>query len=124
MPSLRLMLPLALACTATVHTQPAALPTPESVLGHRAGADYKLATYDESVAYFQKLDAASDRMTMVAVGKSTQGRTFQMALISSPENLKNIGRLREIARRLAHPDGLSDVEARALAREGKAFVHI
>ena len=35
------------------------LPTPESVLGFRVGADFHLATYDESIAYFQALAAAS-----------------------------------------------------------------
>lgn len=109
---------------AAVSTQGPALPTPESAFGFRPGADYKLATYEDVVAYFEALDAASDRMTMVEAGTSTQGRTFRFALISSPENLKNIGRLREIARRLAHPDGLGETEARALAREGRAFVHI
>jgi len=100
------------------------LPTPESVLGFRPGADYKLATYDDAVKYFRALDAASDRMTLVEMGQSTQGRTYVMALISSPENLAKIGRLREIAQRLAHPAGLTDADATALAREGKAFVHI
>ena len=112
------------AGSAGVRTQAPALPTPESSFGFRPGADYKLATYEDVVAYFQKLDAASDRMTMVEAGTSTQGRTYHLALISSPENLKNIARLREISRRLAHPDGLGEAEARALAREGKAFVHI
>jgi hypothetical protein len=46
------------------------------------------------------------------------------ALISSPDNLSHIDRYREIARRLAHPDGVSEGEARQLAAEGKAFVHI
>lgn len=100
------------------------LPTPESVLGYRVGADYKIATYDETVDYFQKLDAASDRMTMMRAGTSTQGRPYWMAAISSPANLAKIDRYREIARRLAHPAGLSDVEARQLARAGKAIVHI
>ena len=109
--------------TPAVHTQPA-LPTPESVLGFRPGADYKLATYEDVVGYFQTLDAASDHMMMVEAGTSTEGRTFHLALISSPANLKNLGRLREISRRLAHPDGLSEADAKALAREGKAFVHI
>ena len=112
------------AGSAGVRTQAPALPTPESSFGFRPGADYKLATYEDVVAYFQKLDAASDRMTMVEAGTSTQGRTYHLALISSPGNLRNIARLREINRRLAHPEGLSETEARALAREGKAFVHI
>src|SRR5258707_11735753 len=46
------------------------------------------------------------------------------ALVSSPDNLGKIDRYREIARRLAHPQGLTDAEAHRLAREGKAFVHI
>ncbi len=115
---------LLLVCQSAAVAQSAAVPTPESVLGFRPGADYKLATYEDVVGYFQKLDAASDRMTMIAAGKSTQGRTYWLAAISSPENLAKIGRYREISRRLAHPGGLSEAEARALAREGKAFVHI
>jgi Zinc carboxypeptidase len=115
---------LLLAIQSTVGAQSSALPTPESVFGFKPGADYKLATYEDVVGYFQKLDAASDRMTMVAAGKSTQGRTYYLAAISSAENLAKLPRYREIARRLAHPEGLSETEARALAREGKAIVHI
>ncbi len=102
----------------------AGLPTPESVLGFRPGADYKLATYDQSVSYFKKLAAATKYMKIVEAGKTSQGRTMYFALISSPENLSRIDHYREIARRLAHPQGLTDEEARKLAHDGKAFVHI
>ena len=81
------------------------LPTPESVFGFAPGADYKLATYDQSIDYFKKLAAASKYMKLVEAGKTTQGRTMYFALISSPENLAKIDRYREIARRLAHPAG-------------------
>ena len=100
------------------------MPTPESVLGFRPGADYKLATYDQSVEYFKKLAASTKYMKLVEAGKTSQGRTMYFALISTPDNLAKIDRYREIARRLAHPQGLTDAEARRLAREGKAFVHI
>ena len=100
------------------------LPTPESVLGFRPGADYKLATYDQAVGYFKKLAAATRYMKLVEAGRTSQGRAMYFALVSSPENLAKIDRYREIARRLAHPQGLTDAEARKLAREGKAFVHI
>src|SRR4051794_22169457 len=63
-------------------------------------------------------------MKLVEAGKTTEGRTMYFALVSSPENLSRLDRYREIARRLAHPQGLTDAEARRLAREGKAFVHI
>jgi hypothetical protein len=100
------------------------LPTPESVLGFEVGADFHLATYDESIAYFERLNAVSDRLTLVEVGRTSEDRPFYMALISSPGNLANLERYREISLRLAHPAGLTDDQARALAREGKAIVHI
>ena len=100
------------------------LPTPEASFGFLPGADYKLATYDQSIEYFKKLDAASKYLTLVEAGRTTQGRPMYFALISSPENLAHINRYREIALRLAHPAGLSEAEARRLATEGKAFVHI
>jgi hypothetical protein len=128
MPLMRsLILVLAAACAAlppAIGAQGPALPSPESVLGYRVGADYKIATYDETVAYFQTLDAASDRMTMMRAGTSTQGRPYWMAAISAPANLAKIDRYREIARRLAHPGAASEADARQLAREGKVIVHI
>ena len=100
------------------------LPTPEASFGFQPGADYKLATYDQSIEYFKKLDAASKYLTLVEAGRTTQGRPMYFALISSPDNLAHIDRYREIALRLAHPAGLSEPDARRLAHEGKAFVHI
>ena len=111
---------LALASVVPAQT----IPTPESVLGFEVGADFHLASYDESIAYFKRLDDASDRLKLVQVGETSEGRPFYVALVSSSENLANLERYREISLRLAHPDGLTDEEARALAREGKAIVHI
>jgi hypothetical protein len=109
------------------HAGPAAqggLPAPESVFGFAPGADYKLFTYEESVGYFKKLAAASPYVKLVEAGKTSQGRVMYFALISTPENLSNIDRYREIAQRLAHPRGLSEGTAHQLAREGKAIVHL
>jgi hypothetical protein len=101
-----------------------AVPAPESVLGFKPGADNKLATYDQSIAYFKKLAASSKYLKLIEAGKTTEGRTMYFALISDPKNLDRIDRYREIAQRLAHPEGLTDGRARQLAREGKAFVHL
>ncbi|HXV85994.1 MAG TPA: M14 family zinc carboxypeptidase [Gemmatimonadales bacterium] len=112
-----------LSLTATLQGQQAP-PSPESVLGFKPGADFRLATYEESVRYFQALDAASDRIRLVEVGRTSEGRAWQLALISASENLANLERYREMAQRLAHPSGLTDDEARRLARQGKALVDI
>jgi len=102
-----------------------ALPTPASVIGFEPGADNKLATYDQSVTYFSLLaEAASKNMVIRQAGKTSQGRTYIFALISSAENIAKIDRLREIAITLAHPENLTETQAKALAKEGKAFVHI
>ena len=81
------------------------VPTPDSVFGFAPGADYKLATYDQSIEYFKKLAAASRYIKLFEAGKTTQGRTMYFALISSPDNLAKIDRYREIWQRLAHPAG-------------------
>ena len=100
------------------------VPTPESVIGFAIGDDFQLASYEQSMAYFRALDEASDRVELVEVGRTSEGRAWYVALISSPENLANVERYREISQRLAHPEGLTDAEARALAREGKVIVAI
>src|SRR4051795_11566992 len=81
------------------------VPAPESVFGFAAGADYKLATYDQSIEYFKKLASASRYIKLMEAGKTSQGRTMYYALISAPENLAKIDRYREIWLRLAHPEG-------------------
>ena len=61
---------LSFALFAPVITQPRRrCPTPESSLGFKPGDDYKLATYEEAIDYFRKLDAASDRLTLVESGR-------------------------------------------------------
>ena len=100
------------------------IPAPESILGFKPGADNKLATYDQAMAYFKALAASSKSIRLLEAGRTTQGRILYFALISDPRNLDRLDRYREIARRLAHPEGLTDEQARALALEGKAFVDI
>ena len=103
----------------------AQVPRPESVLGYQVGADFELANYEQSMEYFHALDAASDRIEMREVGVTSFGRPWYIALISSAENLRDAERYRQIAQQLAYPlDDMTDEDAQALAREGKAIVHI
>ena len=113
-----------LSIVSGVAAQDASVPTPESVFGFPVGAEGKLFDYEESIGYFERLERASDRIRLIRVGTTSYGRPWTAALISSPENLRDIERYREINRRLAHPEGLTDDEALALAREGRAIVDI
>jgi hypothetical protein len=99
------------------------LPSPKEHFGFNIGDNYRLANYTQTEAYFKKL-AASDRVKLVDIGKTEEGRTQYMVIVSSPENLKNLNRYKEISQKLARAENLTDAQARALANEGKAIVWI
>jgi hypothetical protein len=115
---------LALALLAGQGAAQARLTTPQEQFGHAIGADYQLPDYTQLVAWWQKLATQSDRMKLVEMGRTAEGRTQYMAIVSSPANLRNLERYREIAARLAHARGVDSLEAMRLAREGKAVVWI
>ena len=100
------------------------LPSPESVFGFPVGADYKLFTYDQSIDYFKRLAAASNRIRLITVGKTSFGKPWTAAIISSPANLARLDQIRAVNMRLAHPEGLTDSAARRLASQGRAIVDI
>ena len=104
--------------------QKATLPTPESAFGFPVGADYKLFTYDQSIDYFKKLAASNPRMKLITVGKTSYGKSWTAAIISSPANLARLEQLKQINQRIAHPEGLTDSAAKRLAHDGRAFVDI
>ncbi len=98
--------------------------SPLEQFGHNIGDDYFLVNYAQMVEYWQKLDRQSDRMKLERIGTTAEGRPMWMAIITSPENQRKLGRYREISRRLALAENLTDAQARSLASEGKSIVWI
>lgn len=96
-----------------------ALRSPSDFLGINIGADRTLADYRQMVSYFRALDAASPRVEVTSLGKTTLGEEMIMLIISSEENIRNKERLREISAKLADPRGRSASEIEQLVREGK-----
>ncbi|HYV61740.1 MAG TPA: M14 metallopeptidase family protein, partial [Bryobacteraceae bacterium] len=97
---------------------------PKEALGFNLGDDYQVANYTQLEKYWKQLAAESDRMKLVDIGATAEGRRQYMAIVSSPENLRKLDRYKDIARRLALAEGLTDDQAHVLAREGKAVVWI
>jgi hypothetical protein len=102
----------------------APLPSPKEHFGFAIGDDYHLATYTQAEAYFKKLAAASDRLKLVDIGQTEEGRTQWMVICTSPANLAKLDRYQEISRKLARAEDLTEEQARALAAEGRAVVWI
>jgi hypothetical protein len=99
------------------------IPTPEKFFGHQMGAEKKLARWDEIVRYMQLVGKASNRVVVEEVGKSTNGHPFLLMLLSSPDNLRNIQRYKDINKKLFDPRTIkSDMEAEKLIEEAKIFV--
>jgi len=105
-------------------TQAQKIPTPKEHFGFAIGDDYHLATYMQTEAYFKKLAAASPRANLVDMGFTEEGRHQYMLVVSSPENLKKLAQYKSISQRLGRAQDLTDEQARALSKEGKAVVWI
>ncbi len=98
--------------------------TPKEQLGFDIGDDYQLATYSQLSEYWHKLERESPRMVLNEIGRTAEGRPQYMAIITSPENHRNLARYKEISQRLASAQDLASEDARALAKEGRAVVWI
>ncbi|MGN6184768.1 MAG: M14 family metallopeptidase [Thermoanaerobaculia bacterium] len=97
-------------------------PSPSEFLKLDIGKDRVLADYAQIRSYLRALDAASPRVEVEVLGKTTLGEEMVMAVISSEENLRNKAKIKEAAKRLADPRGLSDADAAKLIDNSKAIV--
>jgi Zinc carboxypeptidase len=102
------------------------IPAPKSVIGFTPGDDRKLASWNQVLDYFGKLDKASDRVKVEEIGKTTIGVPFVYATISSPANLKNLEKYKQINAKLADPRLIKSNEklAQSLIKQGKTIVLI
>lgn len=111
-------------------TAPRALPqerktavtTPKEHFGFNIGEDYCLANYKQYQSYLEKIEKQTDRLKIVSIGKTEEGRDQLMAIVTSPANHQKLDHYREIAKKLARAEGIAPEEARKLAAEGKAVI--
>ena len=90
------------------------VPRPETTLGFKIGEERKLAKWDQFLAYFGELAKTSDRIKLDTLGKTTQGRPFVVATISSPKTLTRLDEFKEIQRKLADPRLLANASESAI----------
>ena len=102
------------------------VPAPKDVLGFTPGDDRKLASWAQVVDYFQQLAKASNRVQFEEIGKTTLDRPFVYATISTPENLKNLEKYKQINAKLADPRLIKSNQklANDLIKQGKTIVLI
>src|SRR5579859_7362943 len=92
----------------------AAVPTPSDFLHMQVGADRTLADYRQIVSYLRAVAAASPRVQVESMGKTTLGEDFVVAIISSEANLRNLAQIKENNQRLSDPRGLTEAQIDAI----------
>ncbi len=99
-----------------------AVASPEKFFGFQMGADRKLANWDKLHEYYQLLAKSSNKLRLVELGKSSEGRPYIALFISSAANLAKLDQFKQMNARLADPRGLSEADAKKLVAEARAVV--
>jgi len=95
------------------------------VLGFNPTDDKTIADWGQITDYFAKLDKASNKVAVREIGKTTNGKPLIVAFISSPANIKNLDKYRQISARLADPRTIkNESELAGLIKDGKTIVSI
>ncbi len=95
------------------------VPTPQQTLGYVPGTIGRLAYSAEAAKYYRAVDAASDRVQVVSLGKSEEGREMVMAIIADEATMARLDEYKVILRKLTDPRGLSAAERAELVKMGK-----
>ncbi|MEE8487706.1 MAG: M14 family zinc carboxypeptidase, partial [Gemmatimonadota bacterium] len=86
------------------------VPRPADVLGFDPVAETRLVGWDDILSYFEALAAATPRVRLDTIGRSTLDLPMVVATISSEENMSRLDELRGIQAKLADPRLISSSE--------------
>jgi hypothetical protein len=97
--------------------------TPKEFFGHNIGDDYWLPNYTQFTGYWQKIARESPRAKLDTIGLTAEGRPQLSMIVSSPENMKQLEKYRNMSKSLAYAE-IDSITAKRFAKEGKAVVWI
>jgi hypothetical protein len=97
------------------------VPSPDEILGYVIGTPNKLTYSADCARYFRELDRASDRVQVLSMGRSEEGREMVVAIISDEANMARLDHYKSITKRLGDPRGLQNAEE--LIKEGLPFYY-
>ncbi len=99
------------------------VPSPAQLLGYEAGDTH--STYREQEKVLLAMAAAAkDRVRVVEIGTSVEGRPLRLFAVSSAENLAKLDALRSNNLKLSDPRTQSSADADKSAKSAPAFVWI
>ncbi|NOR15139.1 MAG: hypothetical protein GQ544_05505, partial [Candidatus Aminicenantes bacterium] len=79
------------------------VPSPKDILGYIAGAPGKLTYYQDILKYMNALADASDRVKVMPIGKTSEGREMVIVVISDSNTMRDLEKHKNLLGRLADP---------------------
>jgi hypothetical protein len=102
----------------------AGVPSPKDILGHHIGAPKQLTYYADILKYYRALAAASPRVKVITIGKSTEGRDLVVVFVGADDTIKNLDTYRGYLAQLADPRTISDQQAKEVIAKAKPLYHL
>ncbi|WP_347924383.1 M14 family zinc carboxypeptidase [Pontimicrobium sp. SW4] len=100
------------------------LPSPLEHFGTIIGAPGVMHHTKDIYNYYKILASKSDRMEMVTITNSEEGRPIHLLIISSPENLKNLETYKQNLNKLADPRTIKENEVESLVLKTKPMYYL
>ncbi|MDQ3171603.1 MAG: hypothetical protein M3Q55_15825, partial [Acidobacteriota bacterium] len=99
------------------------VPTPLKFLGYVPGTPGRMTYHADIVRYLQALDQASDRVTMVKIGTSDEGRDMVSVAIADEATIRSLDKYKQVTSQLTDPRRTSQAQAKQLVATGKPIYY-
>ncbi|WP_419814727.1 M14 family zinc carboxypeptidase [Glacieibacterium sp.] len=101
------------------------IPSPKQAFGDHVGVPNKLHSQEQIVEYFRKLAAAApDRVKILVLGKTNEGRENVIVMISSAANMARLETYKANLALLADPRKTSAADAARIIADTKPIYHL
>ena len=102
----------------------AGVPSPKDILGHHIGEPKKLTYYADILQYYRALAAASPRVKVVTIGKSSEGRDLIVVFVGGDDSIRNLETYRGYLAQLADPRTVTEAQANEVIAKAKPIYHL
>ncbi len=100
------------------------VPSPRDVLGYTVGTEGILTRPDDEIRYFTALAEASPNVRLLEMGRTEEGRTMHLVVVSDAANLVRLAEFKRNMRALSDPRITNRKDAQALVQSTKPIMHI
>jgi hypothetical protein len=100
------------------------VPSPLKLLGRIPGTPDELTYSKDVYRYFDALDAASDRVKVVRIGTTEEGREMITVIVADEATIRTLDKWKAVTAQLTDPRKLPDDQARQLVATGKPIYYL